>query len=622
MDFLSSLRGLRNRTVLVIGALVFAALPVGSAAGQQNLLPNPNFEDGHYLYNNQSSLAVPNNWTLWFAPPEMDKLGGQDDPWGQPETVVWYGGNDAVPDSDKNEFFRNGDYTLKIFGAWRPVWSTFYTDVSGLTPGVNYTLTVPIYPDLISGYQSNGQKIFADEDAGQHRLRVEIPNTGVVVHDSDWFNLKPGEWHERSMTFTASQSTMRIAFEMRGKWGLSNNGWFVDEVSLLQTNSAASVQPTAVPPTAAPAAATAQPTAVPPTPVPAQPTVASGPTAMSPAALTAQAVALAAPPTAQPTAVPPTAAPVQQVVVVPTSSINSAFNRIAPTNFPIPAPGADGKIRYTVQPDDSLVRIATLACGETLDCLEKLKALNNLSTDVIWVGQELIIGPFDGKTADENAVEAETADLSAADVQATEQAEADRVAFEATALAEANQVALDPDTGEAAANPDAPTPAPVVDAAPAATGIICVVMYEDDNANGLFEPEELAVTNGVLSLVQVATNAVLAEHTTTGSTEPYCFIDVPSDTYNVISAVPTGYTPTTNTEWELALAANSTADLQFGAKVATTGDATDNTDILTEGSDRNSMTALLGGLGVVFLMLAAGVVGYTLLANRSKNQDI
>lgn len=609
--------------VLILGAVVITS-PGNVAVGQQNLLNNPDFEDGHYLYNNQSSLAVPNSWNLWFAPPEQAKIEDQTDIWGQPETVVWFGGEGSgVPEKEVKEFFRNGDYTLKIFGSWRPVWSTFYTDVSGLTPGQNYTFIVPIYPDLVEKYTDGAPKTFAGANSGEHRLKAETPS-GAVVLDSGWFNLEPGEWHEPQLTFTATESTMRLAFEVRGKWGLVNNGWFIDQLQLIATTASVSTgqQPTAAPSTAPTAAP--QPTAVPPTAAPqptaVPPTAVSGPTAMSPAALTAQANAIQAtnqagqaPPTAVPAATEPPAV----------AQVSSQPIRIAPTRFAIPPADADGKIRYVVQPDDSLVRIATIACGETLQCLEQLKALNNLSTDVIWVGQELVIGPF-GDQAEDNTA-AQTENLSEDDVQATAQAEADKVAFEATALAEAAQPALDPETGEAAENPNAPTPeptvAPVVEKAAVGTGNICVVMYDDDNANGIFDAEELAVTNGVVSLINVATNAIVSEHTTTGSTEPYCFTEVPSASYNIISLPPTGYQPTTNTEWQLDLAANSTADLQFGSQVADTVDG-DATEITVDGEGRSNLTALLGAFGAVFLLLALGAAGYIVLSNRNTTDEL
>ncbi len=621
MNYFSIRTSIFTRLLVLTGAILLIAQPTSAAISQQNLLTNPDFENGYYLYNSQSSLAVPNNWNLWFAPPEQAKIEDQTDIWGQPETLVWFGGEGSgVPEKEIKEFFRNGEYTLKIFGSWRPVWSTFYTDVSGLTPGQNYTFIVPIYPDLVEKYTDGAPKTFAGANAGEHRLKAETP-AGAVVLDSGWFNLEPGKWHEPQLTFTATEATMRLAFEVRGKWGLVNNGWFVDQLQLISTTSAPSVAQATAAPTTAPTSAP-QATAIPPTTAPqptaVPPTAVSGPTAMPPAALTAQASAnQAAQAPVQPTAISATA------TAPAVAQISSQPIRIAPTRFAIPPADADGKIRYVVQPDDSLVRIATIACGETLQCLEQLKALNNLSTDVIWVGQELIIGPFGEQST--QTEEGQASDVSEADAQATAQAEADKVAFEATALAEAAQPALDPETGETADNPNAPTPeptvAPIVEETATETGNICVVMYDDDNANGIFDAEELAITNGVVSLINLATNAIAFEHTTTGSTEPYCFTDVPSDSYNVVSLPPEGYQPTTNTEWQLDLAANSTADLQFGSQVPDTVDGED-TELTVDGEGRNNLTALLGAFGAVFLLLALGAAGYIVLSNRNKTDTL
>ncbi len=140
-------------------------------------------------------------------------------------------------------------------------------------------------------------------------------------------------------------------------------------------------------------------------------------------------------------------------------------------------------------------------------------------------------------------------------------------------------------------------------------------MYDDENANGTFDSAELAVLNGLFSLVNVTTNNVISEHTTTGSTDPYCFEGLASDSYRVVSVAPGGYSATTRQEWDLTLASGSTADLQFGAQLVD-ANAVDEAAAEDGGSQRNIVTALLGAFGVIFLLLAAGVAGFLILANR------
>jgi hypothetical protein len=61
-----------------------------------------------------------------------------------------------------------------------------------------------------------------------------------------------------------------------------------------------------------------------------------------------------------------------------------------PAQIPIytPTPGPDGRIIYIVQANDTLLGIALL----TGVPIEQLRALNNLSSDTIFEGQELLLG--------------------------------------------------------------------------------------------------------------------------------------------------------------------------------------------------------------------------------------
>ena len=52
---------------------------------------------------------------------------------------------------------------------------------------------------------------------------------------------------------------------------------------------------------------------------------------------------------------------------------------VAPTDFPLPTPDDSGQIIYYVLPGDNLVHIATIACGETPECLAKIKELNGIT---------------------------------------------------------------------------------------------------------------------------------------------------------------------------------------------------------------------------------------------------
>jgi len=85
---------------------------------QTNLLTNPGFEDGWYHWNNVPEMAIPNGWDFWYADSAFPMLDPQDSAWGRPETVTWL----YPPGFAESYFWRDGSYTLKVFGAWRPIW--------------------------------------------------------------------------------------------------------------------------------------------------------------------------------------------------------------------------------------------------------------------------------------------------------------------------------------------------------------------------------------------------------------------------------------------------------------------------------------------------------------------
>ena len=79
----------------------------------------------------------------------------------------------------------------------------------------------------------------------------------------------------------------------------------------------------------------------------------------------------------------------------------------------------------------------------------------------------------------------------------------------------------------------------------------------------------------------------------------------------MISAAPSGHTPTTRVDWDLTLAAGSTANLEFGAQF--TGDEVVPTEVPESAPLR---PALIGAFGVMLLLSAAGIAGYLVLTRR------
>jgi len=195
-----------------------------------NLLTNGSFETGYYHHNQIPELAIPKGWNFWFSPADAPKISRQDSPWGRPETVVW--NIKDAPAQEQPLFFRDGSYNFKSFGAWRPIWWKLSQSVSGLVPGATYRFTVPIFPDLVMDYQGH-KKVFADDMlAGEHRLMVEA---GGKTFDTGYLNgnkVPFGQYTEVTLDFSPPTAKAALTIDIRGRWGLRNNGWFLDDCSL------------------------------------------------------------------------------------------------------------------------------------------------------------------------------------------------------------------------------------------------------------------------------------------------------------------------------------------------------------------------------------------------------
>lgn len=271
----------------------------------------------------------------------------------------------------------------------------------------------------------------------------------------------------------------------------------------------------------------------------------------------------------------PTTAPGNTAVPGATTAPQPTQIAVQPTVFVLPTPGSDGNIIYIVQEGDTLWRIASIA-GKTVD---EIKSLNGLTSDIISVGQRLIIGQGPASVAPTN-----TPDPNVPTVAPT----------------------LDP-----ALQPSA-TPAVVepTQIASVDVGQICALMYVDVNGNGFRDGAESLLAGGQLAVVDTATGQPVQVHVTDGVSEPHCFANLPVGAYSVSAAAPNGYNPTTEASKSLRVDAGTTSSMEFGAQASGDTEPTANPD------DRRLQTALLGAAGVVFLLLAAGVAGFFFLRRR------
>lgn len=241
------------------------------------------------------------------------------------------------------------------------------------------------------------------------------------------------------------------------------------------------------------------------------------------------------------------------------------------TPFPTPTPGADGRILYTVQAGDTLWRIAAVA-EMTLD---EIRQLNSLSPDqVIFDGQVLLLG---------------IADPGEAQVPAAGASEADP--------------AIQP----------VPTP---VELTVENSAIICVFLYEDMNGDALRQESELSIAGGEASVTE-RTGLFSEKRSTEAGDQAICFgdqyddvIDLPPGNYIVTMAIPDGYNETTKLSVDFELSPGDITYLNFGAQNTSLIQLNDPDD------PKSGRSALLGILGVIFILASIGVGIYSIRIAR------
>jgi LysM repeat protein len=277
-----------------------------------------------------------------------------------------------------------------------------------------------------------------------------------------------------------------------------------------------------------------------------------------------------------PTNPPPTSGGGTSAPVQPTSP------PVTRAPFVFPTPGADGNIVYTVQSGDTGWSIAANA-GLTL---QQLQALNpNVNLGLVFVGQKLVIGQ--GRPSQPTAAPQPTTDPNA--VTATPEPQPSPT--------------QSPAGGE-------PTTVAVAN-----TGKMCVRLYEDVNGNATRDTSETPLAGGLLTLLDAATGSSLQTHTTiAGEVDPWpehCFENLAPGVYTIASAPPTGYNPTTANNARLEVQASQSVNIEFGAQVGSGTVTTPNT------SNTGSMrAALFGAVGVMLILLAAGVGAFLFLRRR------
>lgn len=235
-------------------------------------------------------------------------------------------------------------------------------------------------------------------------------------------------------------------------------------------------------------------------------------------------------------------------------------------------PREDGSQWHVVKPGDTLGGIA-VAYGTRS---QTLRELNSLTSDIVKVGQELLISPAPISEPTATPV-----------VEETE---------EPTAIAE-----VQPEMQ---------------------LGSICVLLFEDTNENSLRDSDEMLLANGTVNL----SGATSASYTTDGASEPYCFAELESGDYVASVIPPANYHLTVPADLPITISGGGQVALNFGAAVGEEMIAADTEPAEEEAATTSNgspiRTILIGG-GIVMIVLAVGggLAAYFLIYKR-KNAGI
>jgi hypothetical protein len=188
-----------------------------------NLLPNPSFEESWYHPAGIDELQVPNRWVFdWLeGPNQLDP-----DPWNawvRPEFRVL--SPEFLPPSEHDLFIWDGSQTLKAFKGEGAISFNLQTSVY-LDPG-RYLFVTHVFPDLVVEYGAGGQKVWApDPLSGEVAFIVR----GV---QQPWQLPRFGQKNRFTQVVVVEEpGLVQLGFAVRGRWAITNNGWFLDDWAL------------------------------------------------------------------------------------------------------------------------------------------------------------------------------------------------------------------------------------------------------------------------------------------------------------------------------------------------------------------------------------------------------
>ncbi|MBE7533648.1 MAG: hypothetical protein HS099_28470 [Ardenticatenaceae bacterium] len=213
-----------------------------------NLLLNPSFEgEGDCQINPPNpdvcwyhpggipELQIPIRWVFDYEnqwdgrdcgqPPVCDNpLTPEPDDWWnawiRPEVRVVP--TQLLPPAEHPLFIWDGNNTLKVFKGYGSI-SYAFTQSVWLEPG-KYVLEMSVFPDLVVGYDDEGNKIWAPDP-----LSGEV-KFSAGSNASDWVLPTFGQKNTYYYVFHNSQAqTVTMGVALRGRYAIRNNGWFMDD---------------------------------------------------------------------------------------------------------------------------------------------------------------------------------------------------------------------------------------------------------------------------------------------------------------------------------------------------------------------------------------------------------
>lgn len=223
----------------------------------------------------------------------------------------------------------------------------------------------------------------------------------------------------------------------------------------------------------------------------------------------------------------------------------------------------DDGVTHTVTSGDTLMSIA-LAYGVPVDDILQLNGLSQGA--YLQIGQVLTIippNPTPTVTSDGSTISVPTQQPTntTEDTATTVPENTD----DATTVA---PVA----TSTTSSEPPTATPIPPAPVTEADTQVIdplrsdasiCVRVFEDNNQNGVLEPNELNVAGGVIALTDDANNDI-ANHITDGA-EPFCFDNLAGGRYTLITLAPERYGLTTSSVLRVNIENGESIAVNIGA---------------------------------------------------------